>query len=140
MIQRKNKKIKELSEEKKQKQLEKRLAQARRYRAKQQRRQRVLAGEAKAFHDRVFARYGGAAARCSACLLPGATEAAHVVGRAHLGRHRYADERLARPLHHACHVAIDTHRAAWPPEILAEAMEAYRALLVRVKVAGEGVA
>ncbi len=61
--------------------------------------------EAAAFHRLVFAKYGRWNRVCSLCGKQGATDAAHVVPRSMLGPLRYADPRMARPAHRACHEA-----------------------------------
>jgi hypothetical protein len=59
--------------------------------------------EAQKWHRDVFAIYGGVAKICALCGKPGATDAAHVIPRAQLGKWRYADPRLGRPAHRECH-------------------------------------
>ncbi len=61
--------------------------------------------EAAAYHRAVFAEYGGPKKVCALCGKPGAVDAAHVVPRSMLGPLRYADPRMARPAHRACHEA-----------------------------------
>ena len=56
--------------------------------------------EAATFHKAVFARFGS---NCGLCGGRGATDAAHVIKRSHLGSLRFADPRLARPAHRTCH-------------------------------------
>lgn len=91
------------------------------------------AAEAAKFHAAVFFMFGGEKKICSLCGVPNATDAAHVIGRAHLGPLRYADPRLARPAHRSCHVAVDAHRISWPLAIRQDAAIAHN-LLAKVKL------
>lgn len=77
------------------------------------------------WHVKVFRRYGGAKKICTLCLRPGATDAAHVVGRAKLGPLRYIDERLGRPAHRKCHEDVDNHRTSWSLKIRQDAIRAF---------------
>ena len=61
---------------------------------------------------------------CALCKTPGATDAAHVIGRAHLGPLRYIDPRLGRPSHRSCHEAVDQYKIQWPLEIRQDAARA----------------
>lgn len=84
--------------------------------------------EAARWHRQVFSAYGGPKRLCAHCGKPGATDAAHVVGRAKLGPLRYADARLGRPLHRQCHRDIDEGRARWARAILRDAIAAHNAI------------
>lgn len=86
------------------------------------------ASEANAFHAAVFTLYGGEKRLCALCGKPGATDAAHVIGRAHLGPLRYADPRLARPAHRDCHIEVDSNRTDWPLAIRRDAVKAHNAI------------
>lgn len=81
--------------------------------------------EASRFHKAVFARYGRG---CVLCNSAKATDAAHVIGRAHLGSLRYADVRLARPLCRSCHILVDEKKIAWPKSVLRDAIRAHNAI------------
>lgn len=61
--------------------------------------------EAAHFHVRVFRKYGNLCYFGESEGHPKrrATDSAHIIGRAHLGVFRYADERLARPACRTCH-------------------------------------
>lgn len=87
------------------------------------------ASEASAYHRKVFARYG------HACVFCGhqATDAAHVIGRAHLGPLRYADERLSRPSCRSCHERVDRNEIQWPLAILRDAIKVHNKI-ARVKI------
>jgi hypothetical protein len=78
--------------------------------------------ESSGFHKAVFARYGYV---CILCKRANATDAAHVIGRAHLGSLRYADVRLARPLCRSCHVRVDENKIVWPKTVLRDATRAH---------------
>jgi len=81
--------------------------------------------EANKWHTAVFSAYGGPKRICAHCGRPGATDAAHVIGRAHLGPLRYADVRFGRPAHRACHEDLDQGRARWKMDILRDAIRAH---------------
>ena len=81
--------------------------------------------EESAFHSRVFSRYAGPKKLCYFCGRPGATDAAHVIGKAHLGPLRFSDERLARPAHRECHEAQTRNEIDWAFEIRLDAVRAH---------------
>ena len=89
--------------------------------------------EAAKWHREVFALYGGPKRICAHCDKPGATDAAHVIGRAHLGQLRYADPRFGRPLHRDCHRDLDEGRAQWKKAILRDAIRAHNKI-AKVKI------
>jgi hypothetical protein len=79
---------------------------------------------ARSFHLAVFAIYGSA---CILCWRP-ARDAAHVIARAKLGKLRFADPALARPLCRNCHILVDTHQLHWPKKIYQHARTVHNAL------------
>ena len=81
--------------------------------------------EAAKFHRDVFERYGGPKRLCALCGKPGATDAAHVLRRSHLGPLRYADAQFARPAHRPCHEKVDRYEISWPKEIMLEVIRAH---------------
>jgi 5-methylcytosine-specific restriction endonuclease McrA len=87
-----------------------------------------LQRQAANFHRDVFALFGGPKKLCSLCGKPGATDAAHVLRRSHLGPLRYADPQFARPAHRACHEKVDRYEVPWPKEIMLEAIRAHNRL------------
>jgi len=84
--------------------------------------------EASRFHREVFAMFGGPKRVCALCGKPGATDAAHVIARAHLGPLRYADPRLARPAHRECHEAQERGVIRFSLLIRQDAVIAHNAL------------
>ena len=70
--------------------------------------------ESTAFHKAVFAAHGGLKAKCVLCKRANATDAAHVVSRVVLGKHRYADPGLARPACRSCHEKQTRHEIDFP--------------------------
>lgn len=80
--------------------------------------------EAHTFHRRVFAKHGKACYFCGSA----ATDAAHVIGRAHLGPLRYADPHFARPTCRRCHDAVDRNEIKWPIAILRDAVKHFNKL------------
>jgi hypothetical protein len=79
----------------------------------------------KAFHKAVFTRYGYTCALCGSR----ACDAAHVIPRHKLGRHRYADPRLARPLCRDCHIKNTLGQKPFPDDVLYEATQVANQLL-----------
>jgi hypothetical protein len=76
--------------------------------------------EAARFHAAVFARWGRSCVLCD--RKAPAVDAAHVLGRAHLGPHRYASEHFGRPLHRDCHDRVDRSEIRWPRSIVRDAI------------------
>jgi len=74
-----------------------------------------LRDEARVFHDAVWALYGP---RCWFFAICGdvrpAVDAAHIIPKSALGKHRYADPRLARPAHRLCHERYGPQVRQWP--------------------------
>lgn len=85
-------------------------------------------GEAKRYHDAVFAMFGGKKKICALCGHAGATDSAHVIGRAHLGPLRYADPRMARPAHRHCHEAQERGEIDFSLAIRRDAVAAHNAI------------
>jgi hypothetical protein len=82
--------------------------------------------DASNFHRRVFRKWGN---NCKLCTRKApATDAAHVIGRAHLGPHRYASEHFARPAHRDCHDAVDRNETRWPLAIVRDAIRHFNKL------------
>jgi hypothetical protein len=82
--------------------------------------------KAAAWHHEVFTMFGGPRKICALCQKPGATDAAHVVGRGtKLGPLRYASPRLGRPLHRLCHEKVDRHEIDWPLDMRIDATLAH---------------
>ena len=75
--------------------------------------------ESATFHRRCFKQWGDKCWRCGRK----AEEAAHIVGRAHLGKHRYAcPEWNSRPLCRECHRAQTDNLWFWPAHVRREAV------------------
>jgi len=81
--------------------------------------------EAATFHKAVFARFGG---NCALCGGRGATDAAHVIKRSHLGSLRFADPRLARPAHRTCHEKQERGEIEFSLPIRQDAVRAHNGL------------
>lgn len=77
------------------------------------------------FHRDVFAAYGGPKRICALCGKSGATDAAHVLKRSHLGTLRYSDVRFARPAHRTCHIEQESNRIDFALEIRIDAVLAH---------------
>lgn len=91
------------------------------------------ASEATRFHRGVFAMFGGPKKICSLCGRPGATDAAHVIKRSHLGPLRYADPRFARPAHRQCHERQERNEIEFSLAIRQDAIRAHNAI-AKIKI------
>lgn len=80
------------------------------------------------FHHEVFRAFAGPKKTCYLCYRPGATDAAHVIKRSHLGPLRYADVRLARPAHRHCHERQERGDIAFHLDIRIDAVRAHNAI------------
>jgi hypothetical protein len=84
--------------------------------------------EATRFHREVFLTFGGPTKICSLCGKPGATDAAHVIPRAHLGKLRYASVFFARPAHRHCHEAQHRGETDFSLQIRRNAISVHNAM------------
>jgi hypothetical protein len=75
------------------------------------------------FHKAMFDANGGLKAKCVLCRRANATDAAHVVSRVVLGKHRFADPGLARPACRSCHEKQTRHEIDFPIAIRRSAIK-----------------
>ena len=77
--------------------------------------------------------FGGEKRICAFCKRGGATDAAHVIARAHLGPLRYADPRLGRPAHRHCHEDQEAGKIDFDIAVRRDAITAHNAI-AKIKI------